>query len=64
MAFQTLGFIRSLGMIPFGFKMQLHGKMPRPHLFPVIEKHDEVKKIYASWKKTYEKDMTKYKKKD
>lgn len=46
MTFRTLGFLRSLGMIPLGIKMQLHGKMPHPHLFSQIEGMDEVKKIY------------------
>ena len=45
MTFKTLGFVRSLGMIPFGFKMQMHGKMPRPLLFPAIDGIDEVRKI-------------------
>ncbi|MBI1910425.1 MAG: succinate dehydrogenase iron-sulfur subunit [Deltaproteobacteria bacterium] len=46
MTFKTLGFLRSIGMIPFGLKMELHGKMPLPILFPKIEKIEEVKKIY------------------
>ncbi len=46
MTFKTLGFLRSLGMIPFGLKMQLHGKMPHPILFPAIGKLDEVRGIY------------------
>ncbi len=46
MTFKTLGFLRSLGMIPFGLKMEMHGKMPRPILFPVIVGIDEVRKIY------------------
>lgn len=46
MTFKTLGFLRSLGMIPFGLKMEIHGKMPMPLIFPQIEKIEEVKKIY------------------
>jgi succinate dehydrogenase / fumarate reductase iron-sulfur subunit len=46
MTFRTLGFLRSLGMIPFGLRMELHGKMPLPIIFPAIEGMDEVKKIY------------------
>lgn len=46
MTFKTLGFLRSLGMIPLGFKMQIHGKMPHIHLFSQIENIDEVKRIY------------------
>ncbi len=46
MTFKTLGFLRSLGMIPFGLKMEIHGKMPHPIIFPAIEGIDEVKKIY------------------
>jgi succinate dehydrogenase / fumarate reductase iron-sulfur subunit len=52
MTFKTLGFIRSLGMIPWGLKMQLHGKMPHPLLFPAIDGIDEVKKIYEAWEET------------
>jgi succinate dehydrogenase / fumarate reductase iron-sulfur subunit len=46
MTFKTLGFLRSLGMIPLGIKMQLHGKMPRPIIFPKIKGMDEIDKIY------------------
>lgn len=46
MTFKTLGILKSLGMIPFGLKMETHGKMPHPILFPKIEKMEEVKKIY------------------
>jgi succinate dehydrogenase / fumarate reductase iron-sulfur subunit len=56
MSFKTLGFIRSVGMIPFGFKMQLHGKMPRPILFPAIDNIDEVKKIYEAREAQIEKE--------
>ncbi|HHL40525.1 MAG TPA: succinate dehydrogenase/fumarate reductase iron-sulfur subunit [Deltaproteobacteria bacterium] len=45
MTFKTLGFLRSLGMIPFGLKMELHGKMPHPIIFPAIEGIDEVRAI-------------------
>lgn len=51
MTFKTLGFLRSLGMIPFGLKMEIHGKMPMPLIFPQIEKIDEVKKIYEEIEK-------------
>ncbi len=46
MTFRTLGFLRSIGMIPFGIKMELHGKLPRPIIFPKIEDIEEVRKIY------------------
>lgn len=48
MTFKTLGFLRSLGMIPFGIKMEMHGKMPFPIIFPQIEGIDEVKRIYET----------------
>lgn len=51
MTFKTLGFLRSLGMIPLGIKMQLHGKMPHPHFFAQIEGIDEVKKLYEEMEK-------------
>lgn len=51
MTFKTLGFLRSLGMIPFGIKMEIHGKMPIPLLFPQIEGIDEVKSIYEEVEK-------------
>ncbi|MBI5048407.1 MAG: succinate dehydrogenase/fumarate reductase iron-sulfur subunit [Deltaproteobacteria bacterium] len=51
MTFKTLGFLRSIGMIPFGFRMEMHGKMPMPLIFPQIEKIEEVKKIYEEVKK-------------
>lgn len=46
MTFTTLGFLRSLGMIPFGLRMEIHGKMPFPIIFPKIDKIEEVRKIY------------------
>ena len=46
MTFKTLGFLKSLGMIPLGLKMELHGKMPHPHIFAQIQKIDEVRTIY------------------
>ncbi|MBE9528291.1 MAG: succinate dehydrogenase/fumarate reductase iron-sulfur subunit [Proteobacteria bacterium] len=46
MTFKTLGLLRSLGMIPMGLKMEMHGKMPHPHLFPQIKKIGEVRAIY------------------
>ncbi|MBI5234137.1 MAG: 4Fe-4S dicluster domain-containing protein [Deltaproteobacteria bacterium] len=51
MTFKTLGFLRSLGMVPFGMKMELHGKMPHPILFPAIEGIDEVRKLFLEWEK-------------
>ena len=51
MTFKTLGFLRSLGMIHFGLKMEMHGKMPMPLIFPQIEKIEEVKKIYEEVEK-------------
>jgi len=46
MTFKTLGFLRSLGMIPMGIKLELHGKMPHPYIRPQIDKIDEVRKVY------------------
>lgn len=51
MTFKTLGFLRSLGMIPFGLKMELHGKMPRPHIFAQIDNIEEVKRIFEEREK-------------
>ncbi len=47
MTYKTLGFLRSIGMIPLGIKMEFHGKMPKPLLFAQIKNLDEVKKIFA-----------------
>ncbi len=55
MTFRTLGFLRSLGMIPFGIKMEIHGKMPHPIIFPKIEGIDEVKHIYRAREREKEK---------
>jgi succinate dehydrogenase / fumarate reductase iron-sulfur subunit len=46
MTFKTIGFLRSLGMIPFGIRMEIHGKLPHPHIFAQIQGIDEVRKIY------------------
>jgi len=46
MTFKTLGFLKSLGKIPMGIKLQLHGKMPHPYIAPQIEEIDEVRRIY------------------
>lgn len=51
MTLKTLGFMRSLGIIPLGLKMQLHGKMPFPVFFEKVEGIDEVKKIYEELEK-------------
>jgi succinate dehydrogenase / fumarate reductase iron-sulfur subunit len=51
MTFKTLGFLRSIGKIPLGLKMQIHGKMPMPIIFPVIEGIKEVKTIYKEVEK-------------
>lgn len=48
MTFKTLGVLRSVGMIPFGLKMGMHGKMPHPIIFPAIDDIDEVRKIYEA----------------
>jgi len=48
MTYKTLGFLRSLGMIPLGIKMEFHGKMPKPLLFAQIKKLGEVKKIFKA----------------
>ncbi len=49
MTFKTLGYLRSLGMIPLGIRMKLHGKMPMLHIFPQIEGIDEVRGIYEEF---------------
>ena len=51
MTFKTLGFLRSIGKIPLGLKMQIHGKMPMPIIFPVIEGIKEVMSIYKEVEK-------------
>jgi len=51
MTFKTLGFLRSLGMIPFGINLELHGKMPKLHLFAQIEGIEEVKTICEEFDK-------------
>ncbi|GMR04669.1 MAG: succinate dehydrogenase/fumarate reductase iron-sulfur subunit [Thermodesulfobacteriota bacterium] len=51
MTFKTLGFLRSLGMIPFGIKLEIHGKMPLPHIFSQIEGIDEVRTIFKESEK-------------
>ncbi|MFZ3072483.1 MAG: 2Fe-2S iron-sulfur cluster-binding protein, partial [Thermodesulfobacteriota bacterium] len=51
MTFKTLGFLRSLGMIPFGIKMELHGKMPHPIIFPAIDNIEEVRAIFEAVEK-------------
>jgi succinate dehydrogenase / fumarate reductase iron-sulfur subunit len=51
MTYKTLGFLRSLGMIPLGIKMEFHGKMPKPLLFAQIENLEEVKKIFDELEK-------------
>ena len=56
MTFKTLGFLRSIGMIPFGLRMEMHGKMPMPLIFPQIEKIEEVKKIYEEVEKKRRKE--------
>jgi succinate dehydrogenase / fumarate reductase iron-sulfur subunit len=48
MTFRSLGFLRSIGMIPFGLKMAFHGKMPHPIILPKIDNIEEVKKIYRA----------------
>lgn len=54
MTFKTLGFLRSLGMIPLGIKMEFHGKLPKPLIFAQIEGMDEVKRIYSEMEKRKE----------
>jgi succinate dehydrogenase / fumarate reductase iron-sulfur subunit len=46
MTFKTLGYLRSLGMIPLGIRMKIHGKMPMLHIFPQIDGIKEVRGIY------------------
>ncbi|MBI5598636.1 MAG: succinate dehydrogenase/fumarate reductase iron-sulfur subunit [Deltaproteobacteria bacterium] len=48
MTFKTLGFLRSLGMIPLGLKMEMHGKLPHLIIFPAIDGIKEVRKIYSA----------------
>ena len=55
MTFKTLGFLRSIGKIPLGLKMQMHGKMPMPIIFPAIDGMKEVKEIYKEADKQYKK---------
>ncbi len=43
--FRSLGFLRSIGMIPLGIRLELHGKMPLPHIFPAIEGIEEVREL-------------------
>lgn len=63
MTYKTLGFLRSLGMIPLGIKMELHGKMPMPLLFAQIKHLDEVKKIFKICESEDKKKMKAKKKK-
>jgi len=46
MTFKTLGFLKSLGKIPLGIRMELKGKMPHPYIVPQIDKIEEVRDIY------------------
>lgn len=46
MTFKTLGFLKSLGKIPLGIRMELKGKMPHPYIVPQIENIEEVRDIY------------------
>ncbi|MCC6501986.1 MAG: succinate dehydrogenase/fumarate reductase iron-sulfur subunit [Deltaproteobacteria bacterium] len=46
MTFKTLGFLKSLGKIPLGIRMELHGKMPHPYIVAQIEAIEEVREIY------------------
>ncbi len=59
MTFRTLGFLRSLGMIPFGIRMEMHGKMPFPIIFPKIEKMEEIKTIFREMEEGEEKEEKK-----
>lgn len=61
MTFKTLGFLKSLGKIPLGIRMELHGKMPHPYIVPQIERIEEVREIY---KEIEEKASLKEKKKE
>ena len=64
MTFKTLGFLRSLGMIPMGIKMELHGKMPHPILFPAIDGIAEVRSIYEKREKALDIEKKDRRKKD
>jgi succinate dehydrogenase / fumarate reductase iron-sulfur subunit len=49
MTFKTLGFLRSLGMIPLGIKMEMRGKLPYPLIFTQIDGIDEVRRIFDAF---------------
>lgn len=53
MTFRTLGFLRSVGMIPLGLRLEKHGKMPHPYIFPQIMEIDEVRAVYDEIEKKY-----------
>ncbi|MFQ5900916.1 MAG: succinate dehydrogenase/fumarate reductase iron-sulfur subunit [Thermodesulfobacteriota bacterium] len=46
MTFRTLGIMRSIGILPLGIKMELHGKLPLPVIFKHIEGIEEVRELY------------------
>lgn len=46
--FRSLGLLRTLGMLPLGIRLELHGKMPHPKIFPAIEGIEEVREIMRS----------------
>ena len=64
MTFKTLGFLRSIGMIPMGIKMEFHGKMPHPILFPAIDGIAEVRSIYEAREKALDIEKKDRRKKD
>jgi len=51
LTFRTLGLMRSIGMLPLGIRMELHGKMPLPTIFKAIDGIEEVKRIYGETEK-------------
>ncbi len=46
--FRSLGLLRTLGMLPLGIRLELHGKMPHPRIFPAIEGIEEVRELIKS----------------
>ncbi len=45
-SFKSLGLIRSIGMLPQGIRLELHGKMPMPVIFPAIDGIEELRELF------------------
>ncbi len=43
--FKSLGFLRAVGMLPLGIRLELHGKMPHPVIFPEIDGIEELREL-------------------